>query len=62
MFRTIYVPIENAINVPENFNIDIGTSFGGNVAVSQSVGLFNEISLMTAIRILVIFVLTNCSC
>jgi len=27
--RTIYVPIENAINVPENFQIDIGTSFGG---------------------------------
>ena len=37
MFRTIYVPIENAINVPENFNIDIGTSFGGNVAVSPAV-------------------------
>ena len=29
-FRTIYVPIENAINVPENFQIDIGTSFGGS--------------------------------
>lgn len=26
--RTIYVPIENAINVPEHFDISLGTSFG----------------------------------
>ena len=34
IFRTIYVPIENAINVPENFNIDVGTSFGPSAAVA----------------------------
>ena len=26
--RTIYVPLENAVNVPEQFNINVGTSFG----------------------------------
>jgi len=28
--RTIYVPVENAINVPEIFDISVGTSFGYN--------------------------------
>ena len=28
IFRTIYVPIENAINVPETYDISVGTSFG----------------------------------
>eukprot|EP00095_Tigriopus_kingsejongensis_P011833 maker-scaffold412_size179788-snap-gene-0.20 protein:Tk11833 transcript:maker-scaffold412_size179788-snap-gene-0.20-mRNA-1 annotation:"kxy xw signal peptide domain protein" len=26
--RTIYVPVENAINIPSNFDVNIGTSFG----------------------------------
>lgn len=26
--RTIYVPLENAVNVPEQYTLDIGTSFG----------------------------------
>ena len=28
--RTIFVPIENAINIPETFDINLGTSFGYN--------------------------------
>ena len=26
--RTIFVPIENAINIPDSFDINLGTSFG----------------------------------
>ena len=26
--RTIYVPFENAVNVPQNFQLNLGTSFG----------------------------------
>ncbi len=26
--QTIYVPAENAINVPQNFGVDVGSSFG----------------------------------
>ena len=28
--RTIFVPIENAINIPDTFDINLGTSFGYN--------------------------------
>ena len=28
--RTIFVPVENAINIPDTFDISVGTSFGYN--------------------------------
>ena len=28
LFRTIYVPVENAINVPSSFDINVGTTLG----------------------------------
>ncbi len=30
IFRTIYVPYDNAVNVPDVFDISVGTSFGYN--------------------------------
>ena len=33
--RTIFVPIENAINIPETFDINLGTSFGYNRYVME---------------------------
>jgi hypothetical protein len=31
LYRTIYVPLENAINVPESYELNVGTSFGYKV-------------------------------
>jgi hypothetical protein len=31
MFRTIYVPLENAVNVPDSYELSVGTSFGYKV-------------------------------
>ena len=28
LFRTIYVPVENAINIPSSFDINVGTTLG----------------------------------
>jgi len=39
--RTIFVPIENAINIPETFDINLGTSFGYNSKKNSQAGFPN---------------------
>ncbi len=43
--QTIYVPPENAINIPENFGVDVGSSFGydesAQLALSPSSSSFS---------------------
>merc|ERR1719391_410604 len=39
--RTIFVPIENAINIPETFDINLGTSFGYNRNKNSQAGFPN---------------------
>jgi len=39
--RTIFVPIENAINIPETFDINLGTSFGYNRKKNSQAGFPN---------------------
>jgi hypothetical protein len=37
--QTIYVPPENAINVPDTFGVDVGSSFGYGAPEEQSAPL-----------------------